>query len=89
MMEVTRLQSGWTSILIEPDSIVKCLPFQIVQLSQRSHGNERCKPFAPKKFLAMKARRMFCIEQVCDGEIVHCDATASEAGVLILKGGPR
>jgi hypothetical protein len=47
------------------------------------------KPFAPKKFLAMKARRMFRIEQVCDGEIVHCDTTASEAGVLILKGRPR
>jgi hypothetical protein len=51
--------------------------------------SDSCKPFAPKKFLAMKARRMFCIEQVCDGEIVHCDATASEAAVLILKGGPR
>jgi hypothetical protein len=47
------------------------------------------KPFAPKKFLAMKARRMFRIEQVCGGEIVHCDTIASEAGVLILKGRPR
>lgn len=51
--------------------------------------SDSSKPFAPKKFLAMKARCMFSIEQVCDGEIVHCDATASEARVLILKGGPR